>query len=187
AFQSSRANPGLTDVSGLGCSVTTRTLRDEPPGGGLRHQRHRLLVGSRARVLGAELAPHVAAVDRLAEDGGLPERERLEPAERPDVPAAPYDIAPDELRFGREALERGDGRDAERARVPAGLGVRREQVAEVGARVADRPHLPVEYRLHPVWPTALDHQVAEAVIAVNDGVGKRLRPPLAAAAAPPRH
>ena len=69
----------------------------------LGHQRHGRLERGCARVLGAELAAREPAVDRLAEDRCLPERERLEPAERPDLAAAPLDVALDELRLRREA------------------------------------------------------------------------------------
>ena len=78
--------------------------------------RHAPLEARSALVLGAELAPHVAAVDRLAEDGRLPERERLEPAKRLDVAAAARDVALDELLPRREAGQGGHRRRPERVR-----------------------------------------------------------------------
>ena len=62
-----------------------------------------------AGVLGPELAADVAAVDRLAEDGRLPECERLEPGERLDIAAALLDVAVDELGTRGEAGLGGDG------------------------------------------------------------------------------
>ena len=59
-----------------------------------------------ARVLGAELAPREATVDRLAEHRGLPEGERLEPGERLDVPAGALAVALDQLVPRREAVPR---------------------------------------------------------------------------------
>src|SRR6188768_2604398 len=103
-------------------------------------------------VLRAELAPCEAAVDCLAEDGRLPERERLEPAERPDPAPDSFLVARDELRLRRKALERRDRRDPERARAAARLRVCRQEVAEVGAGIADRAHLPVEDGLDAVGP-----------------------------------
>ena len=56
-----------------------RTARDRCSGRGLREVRDALLEARRTRVLGPELPADEPAVDRLAEHGRLPERERLEP------------------------------------------------------------------------------------------------------------
>ena len=56
----------------------------------------------------------------------------------------------------------------------ARLAVGREQVADVGARIADRAHLPVEHRLDPRRLVARDHHVAEPEVAVHDRRGQRL-------------
>ena len=69
---------------------------------GFREQRHGNLEDSGACVFRAQFAAHVAAVDRFAEDGCLPERERFEPCERLDLAAAPLGVALDELRARRE-------------------------------------------------------------------------------------
>src|SRR5690348_3979575 len=66
------------------------------------------LVARGARIFSTQLAANVTPVDRLAEDGRLPEREGLEPAERLDVAAGLCDIAADELRSRRESGLGGD-------------------------------------------------------------------------------
>src|SRR5581483_12255202 len=98
-------------------------------------QRHRMLEHGRARVLGAELAADEAAVDRLAEDGGLPQRERLEPAERLDLASAPLAVPGDELGARREARLRRHRRAAERRGTTVRLAVGGEEVADVGPRI----------------------------------------------------
>ena len=137
-------------------------------------QRHPELEPRRACVLRSELTADVATVDRLAEDGGFPERERLKPRERLDLTPAPCAVMLDELLLRREAGRRRHGRSAERAHLASGLAVRREQVADVRARVPDGAHLPVEdgsdARL-----ARRDHHVAEPVVAVDDGERERLR------------
>ena len=77
---------------------------------------HTLFEARRALVLGAELAPHEAAVDRLAEDGSLPEGEPFEPVKVLDAATAARDVAFDEL-LGRKPgwAVTGD--------VPSGFGV----------------------------------------------------------------
>ena len=134
-----------------------------------REQRNRDLEDRGARVFRAELAADEASVDRFAEDRRLPERERLEPRERPDVAAAALDVALDELGARRESGLGRDRRRAERAHAAVRLAVRREQVADVGARVADRAHLPVEHRGDPRRLVGRDHHVPEPVVAVHDG------------------
>jgi predicted ATPase/DNA-binding SARP family transcriptional activator len=54
----------------------------------------------------------------------------------------------------------------------AGLGPAGDEVAEVGERVADRRHLPVEDRDEPRRRVEADHDVAEAVVAVHDRGGR---------------
>jgi len=76
---------------------------------------------------------------------------------------------------------RGDRRGSERAGWPIGLRVGREQIADVGARVADRAHLPVEHGEDPRRRLVGDHRVAEAKVAVHDDrrqrIGHALREP----------
>ena len=64
---------------------------------------HTLLETRGARVLGAQLATHVPAVDGLAEDCGLPECEPFKPCEWLDITPAPRDVALHELGPRREA------------------------------------------------------------------------------------
>src|SRR5215210_7996116 len=106
-------------------------------GRGLREIRNGELHARGAVVLAAELAADVAAVDRLAEDRRLPERERLEPVQGLDVAAAALDVALSQLRLRREAGLGCHGRRPERVRLAGGLGVGREEIADVGSRVAD--------------------------------------------------
>src|ERR671936_1619313 len=77
---------------------------------GLREQRHAFLEAGGPIVVGRELAAYVATVDRLAEDGRLPECERLEPAERLDVAPAAARISLDQLGPGRKAFRCGHRR-----------------------------------------------------------------------------
>ena len=78
----------------------SRRLADQRPSAVSASSGHALLEAGRVRVLGGELAADEPAVDRLAEDGRLPERERLEPGERLDLAAALLDVALDELPRG---------------------------------------------------------------------------------------
>jgi len=64
-----------------------------------------VLVDGCARVLGAELSADEAAVDRLAEHRRLPQRERLEPAERLDVAPSVPAIVTDDVESGRNMLK----------------------------------------------------------------------------------
>ena len=85
--------------------VTTLLRRARsPPPRRFGEERHAFLEARSALVLGAELPAQEPSVDRLAEDRRLPERERLEPAERLDVAAASGHVALDQLRPRREAL-----------------------------------------------------------------------------------
>jgi hypothetical protein len=65
--------------------------------GQLGEQRDALGESLRTGIVGGQLATDIAPVDRLAEDGGLPERERLEPRERLDVAPARAYVSLDEL------------------------------------------------------------------------------------------
>src|SRR5439155_1278479 len=100
---------------------------------------------------------------------------RLEPRERLDVAAASARISLDELRARREAVQRGDGRRPERILSAARFAVGRNEVPDVGARVADRAHLPVEHRSHSLRPLVRDDHVSEPVIPVDDGCGQLFR------------
>src|SRR5581483_7187063 len=132
----------------------------------LGKQRDALLEPRRAGVLLRQLAANEPAVDRLAEHRGLPERERLEPLERLDVAAALDGVAVGELTPRGEPRQRGDRRGAQRIRLAAGLAVGGEQVADVGARVADGAHLPVEDGADARRPVPVEDHVAEPVVAV---------------------
>ncbi len=81
----------------------------------------------------------------------------------------------DELAASGEAVARGDRRRPERIRATPGLAVGRNEVADVGARVADRTHLPVEHCGHPLRLLVGDHHVPEAIIAVDDGCRQLFR------------
>ena len=59
-------------------------------------------------------------------------------------------------------------------RLAARLAVGRDEVADVGARIADRAHLPVEHGRDP-RSRSRDHDVPEPVVAVDDGERQRLR------------
>ncbi len=78
------------DAAGGGGRRGYGVRHPESASSALSASRGRLLEDRGAGVLGAQLATDVAAVDRLAEDGRLPERERLEPGERLDVAAARF-------------------------------------------------------------------------------------------------
>ena len=97
------------------------------------------------------LAGQEALVHVLAEDRGLPVAERLVPGEVLDRPAAAAGVARGELGPGGEAGRPRDGRERDDAlagrRVAVDVG--RDQVAEVGERVADGGELPVEDRGDP--------------------------------------
>ena len=56
----------------------------------------------------------------------------------------------------------------------AGLAVRREQIADVGARIADCAHLPVEHGEDPGRVVAADHGVPEPEVPVDDGRRERI-------------
>src|SRR4051795_11997840 len=73
-------------------------------------QQPRHAVAERARPWVVALAAQVAAVDRLAEDRRLPQRERLVPAQPRDVATGAVRVAGDELVAGREARPAGEGR-----------------------------------------------------------------------------
>ena len=64
---------------------------------GLGEQWHTLLEPPRTMVVLRQLSAHVASVDRLAEHGGLPQRETLEPRQRLDFAAAAFGLARDQL------------------------------------------------------------------------------------------
>src|SRR3954469_5020939 len=149
--------------------------------GDLEQPGHAVAQGAGPRVVA--LAAPVAAVDCLAEDGRLPQRERLVPAQARDVAARPLRVSSDELVARREALGGGDGREQQRVLVRARLRPAHGQVAEGGERVADRRHLPVEDRDEPRRRVEADHDVAEPVVAVHDGrrwaLGHRRLEPLA--------
>ncbi len=133
-----------------------------------RERGHALLEHGGARVLCTELATHVAPEDRLAEHRRLPQRERLEPRERAELTAAALRVPRDQLAPRRKPFAGGDGRRPERTRRSVRLAVRREQVPDVRARIADRAHLPVQHGLDPRRLVARDHHVAEPEVAVHD-------------------
>src|SRR3954463_3614733 len=109
-------------------------------------------VAERARPRVVALAAQIAAVDRLAEDRRLPQRERLVPAQPRDVATGALRVAGDELVAGREdppAGGGGAGGGEERMVVGVRLRPADGEVSEVGEGVADRRHLPVEDRDEP--------------------------------------
>ncbi len=79
-----------------------------------------------------------------------------------------------ELRPRGEPRQGGDRRRPERVRRPSRLAVGREQVADVGSRVADRAHLPVENGDDLRRVVRSDHRVPEPEVAVHHGRRKRL-------------
>ncbi len=107
----------------------------------------------------------------FAEDGRFPECERLEPRERLDVTVASARVSLDELAARRKAVARCDRGCPERIFAASGLTVGRDEIADVGARVADGAHLPVEHCSHPLRLLVRDHDVPEAIIPVDDGCG----------------
>src|SRR4051812_36845694 len=139
----------------------------------LEQPRHAVAQPARPRVVA--LALEVAPVDRLAEDRRLPQGERLVPGEVRDVALRVLRVALSQLVAGREARLRRDRAEQQRVVRHAGLRPARDEVAEVGERVADRRHLPVEDGLEPRRRVAADHDVAEAVVAVDDGGRRALR------------
>ena len=86
--------------------------------------------------------------DPLADDRELEVGERLIPVDVGGVDAGLARVALDDLGAGREALGGGDRRDDPGP--PQDLGVarftpERQQRAEIGQRIAERAHLPVEH------------------------------------------
>ena len=109
-----------------------------------------------------------------------------------DLAARALLVAGDELGARREALGAGDAPELEAAdRRVVGLAPRRAEVADVGERVADRRHLPVEDRARGGRaPSRGEHRVAEAEVAVDDrrraGLGQVLARATRRRARPPR-
>src|SRR3954453_22203561 len=93
---------------------------------------------------------HRALVVALHEDDRLPQRERPVPAHVAHRAPAALLVAGDQLVADGEALLAGHGGQLEhpQRRVVA-VDPERAQVADVGQRVADRAHLPVEDRVQP--------------------------------------
>src|SRR5712691_4154750 len=142
-------------------------LRAYELGSRLGEERDARLETAPAGAVRRQLAGQIPPVDRLAEDGRLPERERLEPRQRLDVTAASTRVTLDELATRGEAICRRDRRRPERIHAASGLAVGRDEIADVGARVADRTHFPIEHRRDSLRLLARDDHVSEAVIAVD--------------------
>src|SRR3954454_2429154 len=112
----------------------------------------------------------------LHEDDRLPQRQRLIPADVGHRAAAALLVARDELLARREAVLPRDAGELEHPeRRVVARDPQRAQVAEVGQRIADRPHLPVEDRHERGRRLEAHHHVAQAVVAVDDRGGRRLR------------
>ena len=106
--------------------------------------------------------------------GGLPDRQHLVPGEGVEGAAGLLGVAGGEEVAAGEAGAAGDrGEVGDRVRRVGRLRPHRGHVAEVGERVADRRHLPVEDRGEARGGGG-DHHVAEPVVAVDDGRGRRL-------------
>ena len=114
-----------------------------------------------------------AGGDALADDGELEEREGLVPVGVGDVEAGRARVALDHLGARREALGRGHRRDDPRRGQHVGVALlapEREQRPEVGQRVAERAHLPVEDGHDAAGPGGVQDGVVEPVVAVHDRV-----------------
>src|SRR3954454_25248746 len=94
-------------------------------------QQPRDAVAERARPWVVALAAQVAALDRLAEDRRLPQRERLVPAQPRDVATGALRVAGDQLVAGRETGPAGDGREEERMVVGVRLRPAEGEVSQV--------------------------------------------------------
>src|SRR5436190_1883754 len=120
-------------------------------------------------------AGHGALVIALHEHDGLPQRERPVPADVAHRAPAALLVAGDQLVAGEEALLARDRRELEHAqRRVVAVDPQRQQVADVGQRVADRAHLPVEDRDQPRRRAGGEHRVAQAEVAVHDRRRARL-------------
>ena len=82
--------------------------------------------------------------------------------------AAALDVALGQLLSRRKAGQGGHRRRPERVRRATRLAVCREQIADIGARVADRAHLPVEHSNDPRRVVPRDHRIAQTKVTVHD-------------------
>src|SRR3954465_13109834 len=117
-----------------------------------------------------------ALVVALHEDDRLPQGQRAVPADVGHRAPRALLVAGDELLAQWEALLAGDARQLEHAsgRIVA-VDPQGAQVAEVGQRVADGGHLPVEDGHEPGGRGRGHHRVPQTVVAVDDGGGPGLR------------
>ena len=116
-----------------------------------------------------------ARVDRLGEDRRLPQGERLVPRQARQIEARPVPVARREVGpRGEAGLPGHRGEVHDRARMPP-VGVRREEVPEIGERIPERRHLPVEDRRDGDRRMRRDHRVARPIVAVDDGMTLRVR------------
>ena len=114
-----------------------------------------------------------AGGDALADDGELEEREGLIPGGIGDVEAGRPRVALDHLGARGEALGRGHRGDDPRGGqhvVVARLAPEREQRPEVGQRVAERAHLPVQDGDDAAGTGGVQDGVVEPEVAVHDRV-----------------
>src|SRR5690606_19619747 len=117
------------------------------------------------------LALDVAVVDAFQDDGEFEERQAGVPVEPGDVAAGAFRVAGDELVGGGEAggpvhvAGPGGGEDL--------VAEVDEHEPEVGERVAEGGHLPVQDGGDPV--VGVDEHVVQPVVAVHDGGCPRLR------------
>src|SRR3954468_19526135 len=117
-----------------------------------------------------------ALVVALHEDDRLPQRQRAIPADVCHRAPGALLVAGDELLAQWEALLAGDAGQLEHApgRIVA-VDPQGAQIAEIGQRVADGGHLPVEDGHEPGGRGRGHHRVAQAVVAVHHGGGSGLR------------
>src|SRR4051812_23698836 len=166
------ANAAKTFVVSTPPKSTSRPLR--PSGakrellGALGDLDHAVAERLEERVVGAP--GHRALVVALHEHDRLPRRQRQVPAQVADRAPAALRVALDHRGARREALlPRHRAQPRQPALRIARLRPRHAQVAEVGERVADRRHLPVEDRVEPWRDLERVHHVAQPEVAVDHG------------------
>jgi hypothetical protein len=133
--------------------------------------------------LAERLAHAVPGRDPLDDDGELVERED-------DVEVEVVDVAPGLLRVQLDDLVPAREPGLLVDRLPGGDDLRlglapvEKEKPDVGERVAERRHLPIEDRGDAAGVVGRQHRVVEAVVAVHDGRRARLRQSVAQ---PARH